>query len=142
SFPFDAWTAVTRPDANSSSSSSTTMPPTIASGRVARTRPSVRAGSGSREDLLRRDVRHVVDPVDGGRAAADPLGLLEQADGQLRPGPAELDRVESSLVQERRPALQLRCVLAPRLDGIVLVEADCVRDQLPEPVDVRLAEDL
>jgi len=37
---------------------------------------------------------------------------------------------------------QPRGVLSPRLHGIAVVEADGVSDGLPEPLDVRLAEDL
>ena len=64
-----------------------------------------------------------------------------QADEEIGAGAAVAEGVEPALVQHGRALLQARHVLAPRRDGIGLVEADGSRHRLPQALDVRLAED-
>ena len=57
--------------------------------------PPVRRG----EDLLGRQVRDVLDAVDGRERGAHPARGRHQADEEIRPGPAKPDRVEAALVE-------------------------------------------
>ena len=57
------------------------------------------------------------------------------------PGPREPHRVEAEVGERLRPRLEHRHVRLPGGDGIGLVEADGVRDGLPEARDVGHAED-
>ena len=74
-------------------------------------------------------------------AAARPARALEQADGEVRAGAAEPDRVEAALVERRGPRGEAGGVLRPGGDRVGLVEAHRAGDRVPEPLDVGLAED-
>ena len=66
----------------------------------------------------------------------------EQPDREVGARPAVVERVRPELGERGGPRVEPVEVLAPRGDGIGLVEADAERDELPEPLDVGLAEHL
>lgn len=65
-----------------------------------------------------------------------------QPDGQIRARPAEVERIEQPLVEERRPCNQMLDVRPPGGDWVRLVEAYGLRHVLPEALDIGLPEDL
>ncbi len=66
----------------------------------------------------------------------------EKPDRQVGARTLELDRVEGALVELPAAGSELLGVRAPGLDRIVLVEAHCGRDRVPQAVDIRLPEHL
>ena len=94
------------------------------------------------EHLFGRKVRHVELTPRGLDAGRCPVGNRQQADGQVGPGAAEAHRVEAALVQLPRPLLQHRDVRLPGGDRVVLAQAHRPANGVPQPRDVRLAEDL
>ena len=101
------------------------------------------AAVGRREDLLGRHVRaRARRPLDVRPSAEHPARLGQQADRQVGAGPAVAERVEArARSSASRPRGQPLDVLAPGGDRVGLVEPDRCRDRLPQPLDVRLAED-
>ena len=95
---------------------------------------------GARENLLGRHVDDVPAPVDGLLERRAPGRARDQPDGEVGAGPAEADRVERALVEQRRALDELVDVRAPGLDRIGLVEPRRRGDGVPEPLHVRLAE--
>jgi hypothetical protein len=83
----------------------------------------------------------VLDPGVRLERRAHPARAAEQADDEVGARPAEANRVEMRGVERVCTALQHRGVRAPCLDGVLGVEAHRRRDGIPEPLDVRLAED-
>ena len=99
------------------------------------------AAVGSREHLLRRHVDDVPAAVHGLLERRAPVRARRQADGQIGAGAAEANAVEPALVQQRPALDELGDVASPRVDGVGLVEARRRDHGVPEPLDVRLAED-
>ncbi len=94
------------------------------------------------EHLLGREVRYVRTTPGGLVPGRHPTRLREQPDGQVRAGPAKANGIEPSLVQETGAPLKGLDVRAPGGDRIGLIEPYRRPDGLPEPGEVRLAEDL
>ena len=116
------------------------MPPS-ASGNVERTVPSVQAPVGGRVDLLGRHVDEVRDAVDRLLGAGQPAVRRVEPDAQVGARAGEADRAEAPLVEERGALAEALDVLLPREHGVGLVEPGRGDDGVPEPLDVRLAED-
>src|SRR6476619_4453766 len=70
------------------------------------------------------------------------MRALEEADPEIRPGPAEMERGEVALVELARPIPQTCHVRLPGRYRILEVEAAHDGDLLPEPLDVGLAEEV
>jgi hypothetical protein len=90
---------------------------------------------GGREDLLGRQVRHVLDAVDCREPRRLPAAACEQADGEVGARPVVADRVEAPVAQALRHADQRVGALAPRGQRVVLVEAQHVLELARQPLD-------
>ena len=85
-----------------------------------------------REHLLARDVREVAQPVDGREVGGVPHRRREEPDRQVGARAVEPDRVEATLGQAGRDALQRGRTQTPGRDRVVLVESADVGDRVPE----------
>ena len=89
---------------------------------------------GRREDLLGRQVRQVAQPVGAREVGSPPAVRRQHADRELRPRPAQLDRVERARGQPLRRVAQHRHALVPRARGVAVVEPQHVLELVPEPL--------
>ena len=106
--------------------------------------PSVRRQSGQVKTSSVGRFAHVLDAA---RASSmpppDPACARQQADRQVGAGPAEADRVERERVELRAAALAgVSTCSRQAATGSGSSRRTAVRDRLPEPLDVRLAEHL
>jgi hypothetical protein len=85
---------------------------------------------GRREDLLRWEVGHVHDAVDGLEASCDPARGRQQADAQVGAGSLEMQRVEPFGRHALRHVHEHVGALSPDGDRVRLVEAAHVQDLL------------
>ena len=97
------------------------------------------AGVGRGEHLLGRHVRDVLDAV-GLVERRLPVTVAMQTDRQVGSRPAVAQLREAPLVQRGRAILQAADVIAPGCDRVRLIEAHCLADGRPEPLDVRLSQ--
>ena len=95
------------------------------------------------EDLLGRHVRDVGDAGRRSRTRS-PASATRASRPTVRsvPGPVKRSRSTLQLVERPRAGADPLHVRAPGGDGIVLVEPHAELDDLPQPVDVGLAEHL
>ena len=70
------------------------------------------------------------------------MGGREQADGEVSAGAAVMERVGLQFRERLPTRIEASEMLPPGRDGIVLVEPETRGDELPEPLDVGLAETL
>ena len=97
---------------------------------------------GRREDLLGRHVDEVRDAVDRLLGAGEPaVRLASSPTGRSVPGPRKRIASNRRSSSERGALAQALDVLLPGGDRIGLVEPRRGDDRVPEPLDVRLAED-
>ena len=114
--------------------------------RLRRGHRALRAlGIGRGEDLLGREVGHVLDPVDGLEARGAPARGGQQADRQVGPGTLVVQRVEAAVRDPLGGADEHVGARPPGRDRVLLVEPQHVQQLLFEPFEpltlVEVAED-
>ena len=113
----------------------TIVPPTT-SGFVERTSPVDARGIRRREDLLRREVRHVDDAVDRLRSARDSQrDVGSRPTRRSVPGPSKCSASKRRAVRRSQTPTSRSWRSRPRRDGIGLVEAAHVQDLLPQALE-------
>ena len=129
-----------RPEENRSRSPSPRPPPSSCTGRVARTVPSVRRASG----VVKTSSVGMSATVARPQLAVMPPDIQRARD--VRPtvrsvsGPAKCSALIPRSASCSGAERELSQVIAPGLDGVVMVESDDGSDQAPELVEIGRAQ--